>query len=59
MFHIDLAANWLKRGIGKKGWKSSGPLSVSYFSLTTVHVPHESMDVKGIDWFVGRSEKNN
>ena len=57
MFHIDLAANWLKRGI--EGWKTSGPLSVSYFSLTTVHMPRESMDVKGIDWFVGRSEKNN
>ena len=59
MFHIDLAANWLKRQIGEKGWKTSGPLSVSYFSLATVHMPPESMDVKSIDWFVGRSEKNN
>ena len=45
--------------VEKMGWKTSGLLSVSYFSLTTVHMAQESMDVKGIDWFFRRSEENN
>ena len=49
----------VEKGNWKKGWTTSGPWSVSYFSLTTVHMARESKDVKGIDWFVRRSEENN